>query len=95
MARDADWHTLKAPVRLTETSRSKLSSVTSRSPCQSATPAFEQTMSSGPSSDSTAVTISSTAARSETSAVEEGGSAAEPPELGDELGCLVLRLRRR
>ncbi len=46
IARAAAWPTLKAPVRLTATMRSKLSSVMSVNACQSATPAFEQQMSS-------------------------------------------------
>ena len=68
MRRAAAWPTLNAPVRLTPTMRSQLCSLISVHGSQSATPAFEAAIQSGPSSASTRSTRASTWARSETSA---------------------------
>ena len=64
----AAWPTLNAPVRLTATMRSNVASSVSATVFQSATPAFEQTMSSPPRSACTDAISASTSPRSETSA---------------------------
>ena len=68
MARAAACPTLKAPVRLTATMRSNVAASVSATVFQSATPAFEQTTSSPPSSACTEPISASTALRSDTSA---------------------------